>query len=109
MTMKTLTETFNKISVAKGDTFEIELYGNASTGYNWDVQVVAGKARLLSHVSEPPAYIAKSNIFAGGGGGNENFVFVAEEAGEIDIKADYKRSWESKPAAKSVSFNISVK
>lgn len=103
--MKKLTEAFNKVTVAKGETFAIELESNPSTGYSWDLRLKAGKAKLvdedfISSVSEPEIC---------GAGGKEVFVFKAEESGTIEIEAQYKRSWESKPPAKVQNFSVTVK
>ena len=104
--MKKLTETFNKISVAKGETFKIELYGNPTTGYLWDMSVTAGKATLVKQDSDAPSLV--NDRMAIGGGSMQHFIFKAEEAGEIEIKAEYKRPWEKNPAAQSHSFKITV-
>jgi len=106
--MKKLTETFNKISVVKGDSFEIELSTNLSTGYGWDLQVVSGKASLLTDNIDPPQRGASGEMFIGGES-NQHFVFIAEESGQIDIKAEYKRPWEKKPPLKSIDFSIAVR
>ena len=104
--MKKLTEEFNKASVAKGEHFAIMLDSNPSTGYGWDVQLKAGKASL---VAEDYISDAKPGSMVYGGGGKEVFVFKAEEAGTIEIEAQYKRSWENKPPLKSQGFSVTVK
>jgi len=104
--MKKLTEEFNKVSVAKGEYFAIELKSNPSTGYGWDVQLKAGKASLVmkDYISD-----AQPGSMLVGGGGKQVFVYKAEEAGAIEIEAGYKRSWETTPPLKSKSFSITVK
>lgn len=98
-----LTETFNSISVRKGELFTLELPTNASTGYSWQIDVVAGKAQLLTqdYVDLPPAGMV-------GGGCTQRLLYRADEAGEIEIRADYRRPWENTPPAKSHTFKISV-
>jgi len=105
--MKRLTEDFNKVTVAKGETFSIELASNPSTGYGWDVQLKSGKASLVKedYVSSAPA-----GSMIVGGDGKEIFVFKANETGTVEIEAQYKRSWEkSVPAAKVKNFSVTVK
>ena len=104
--MKKLTEEFNKVTVAKGESFSIELVSNPSTGYAWDLKLKAGKASLVKEdfISDAP----RSSMVCGAGG-KEVFVFKAEESGIIEIAADYKRSWEKVPPVKSQSFRITVK
>lgn len=94
----TLTETFNQATVKKGDIFRIELNegGIAGLGYD-DVQVVSGKAKLLSdtreHYDDP-----------------HRFEFKAEEVGEIEIVAKGRLyGFGGKPAAEnSLHFKIKV-
>ena len=104
--MKKLTEDFNKVTVAKGETFSIELDSVPSAGYSWDLKLKAGKASLVKEdwVSDQPL---DEEIC---GGGKEVFVYKAEAAGTIEIEAEYKRSWEkTTPPLKSQRFNITVK
>ena len=104
--MQKLTEKFNAISVKKGETFVVELESNGSTGYSWDLQLIAGKARLLKKVYN-------SSVNGGpmlvGSGGRESFIFKAEEAGIIELKAEYRRPWKkNNPPAASHTFQIKV-
>ena len=74
----TLTEEFNQTSVKKGDTFRIVLHEGGIAGLSYDdVQVVSGKAKLLSntreHYQDP-----------------RTLEFKAEAAGEIEIVAKGK-------------------
>ena len=104
--MQKLTMEFNKVSVAKGEYFAIELPSNPATGYRWDLQLKAGKASLVMN-----DYItdAQPGSMLVGGGGKEVFVYKAEESGTIEIDAQYKRDWENKPPAKLQGFSVTVK
>lgn len=105
--MKTLSKSFNTATVQKGETFKIELDANPSTGYLWDVRLKAGKASLVSqnYTSDAPA-----GSMVIGGGGVESFVFKAEEAGTVELVAEYSRPWEkgTKPAV-TQRFDVTVK
>ena len=105
--MKTLSKSFNTATVQKGETFKIELDANPTTGYLWDVRLKAGKASLLSqgYTADAPA-----GSVVIGGGGVESFVFKAEEAGTVELVAEYSRPWEksAKPAV-TQRFDITVK
>lgn len=106
--MKTLTEAFNKATVAKGENFKIELEGNATTGYTWEFTVVSGKASFVKgdYVVDP----TPEGEFWCGVGGKQSGVFKAEEKGEIEIRADHLRPWDRKsPPAESKTFKITVK
>lgn len=102
--MKTLTETFNSISVKKGEFFLVELAANHSTGYSWEMEVAAGDAKLVSTVYIPDD--SKGNTC--GGGGTARWLYMAQEDGLIEINAEYKRPWEKKPPAKAVRFQARV-
>ncbi len=104
--MKTLTEAFNTATVAKGETFAIELDSNPTTGYAWDVKLKAGKASLLK---EDFTSSAQPGSMVCGAGGKQVFIFKAEEAGTVEIEAQYKRAWENKPPAKLKNFTVTVK
>ena len=104
--MQKLTEAFNTISVKKGETFTVELDSNPSTGYGWDLQLTAGKASLVKQdfrSSTPPGSMIC------GAGGTEIYTYKAEEMGTIELNADYKRSWEKNPPAKTCQFHVNVK
>lgn len=104
--MKKLSEQFNTIAVKKGELFAVELNGNASTGYMWDVKVTTGEAAVISR--ETIAH--NNNPMAIGGGAVERTIFRAETDGEIEIEAKWQRPWEkSNPPAKQAVFKISVK
>jgi inhibitor of cysteine peptidase len=104
--MHKLTEEFNKVTVNKGDVFYIALASNPSTGYTWEVKLKSGKASIvkeafLSAVSRDSEVV--------GAGGTEVFIFQAEEAGTIRIKADYKQPWKGGNFGRSHTFDITVK
>ena len=104
--MKRLSEKFNAIAVKKGELFMLDLDGNASTGYMWDVKVTAGDATLISRETIP----TNPGKMVIGGGGVERTIFRAETDGEIEIDAKWRRPWEtSTPPAKHAVFKVSVK
>ena len=111
--MKKLTETFNKVSVHKGEKFMIELPSNATTGYSWELAVVSGKATLVKedYISDhPPEKYGNRHEedFIVGGGGKDRYIFEAQETGALTINANYRRSWEKKAPEKSQTFHITV-
>lgn len=73
-----------------GERFVLELEGNATTGYQWQLELDTDKVRLVDEEYQPSG--------AGvGGGGLHKFTLEPVAAGETIIHARYKRSWESKP------------
>lgn len=110
--MKRLSEQFNSISVKKGEYFVVDLPDNgASSGYTWDLSVTAGKARVVKQefVELRPQDVTPEDEFACGKTLYNRTVMQAEETGDIELRADWHRPWESKPPAKSHVFKINVK
>lgn len=104
--MKRLSEKFNAIAVKKGELFMLDLDGNASTGYMWDVKITAGDATVISRETIP----TNSSKMSIGGGPVERTIFRAENDGEIEIQAKWQQPWDkSSPPAKQAVFKVSVK
>lgn len=77
-----------EIVASVGESFTIELEGNPSTGYQWQVQFDPRKVRLVNREHE----------LAGGGfgaGARELFTFQPLGSGPASISAEYKRAWET--------------
>ncbi len=80
------------IEVAKGDSVEVTLRGNPTTGYSWNL--ISGKDAVLKQVGHPtyrqdPAPQGKVGV-----GGNFTFRFEATEVGTAQLKFVYERPWE---------------
>lgn len=81
------------ISILKlGDTYEVSLDSNPSTGYRWLVEfdedyleLVDRRFELDSDLNPPPP----------GTGGKETFVFRTVAKGNTQVEFTYKRPWES--------------
>lgn len=103
--MKRLTEQFNAIAVKKGEMFMLDLEGNPSTGYLWDVKVTAGDASAVSRETLP----LNANPMVIGGGAVERTIFRANADGIVEIEANWRRPWEATAApAKSCKFKVTV-
>jgi predicted secreted protein len=102
--MKKLTDTFNEISVRKGDYFLIELEGNPSTGYLWEFNVKAGKASIVQKDMEP--FDPRPMVI--GGGGIERTIMQALDSGTIEIEAQLLRPWDKTSVAQRRTFKIIV-
>ncbi len=94
------------IRVSTGDTFEIHLSSNPTTGFEWWIR---------TDLPRPPAELV-GQFFAGdegesmvGAGGEEIWVFRGGEAGTGRIVFDYLRPWETGvQPARSMEFTIRV-
>ncbi|MBI1214660.1 MAG: hypothetical protein GC185_02445 [Alphaproteobacteria bacterium] len=105
--MKTLTEQFNTIAVRKGDFFAVELSGNASTGYLWEVSVTKGQAEAVRRDALPVSRPGPNGEMPIGGGNVERTIWQAQSDGVIELKAEYRRPWEKgTPPAKSLTFTV---
>jgi len=71
-----------------GDTLEVSLPGNPTTGYVWQAPAVPA---LLQQQGEP---VHQSNSKLVGAGGVTSFRFNVVSAGEANIDLIYHRSWE---------------
>ena len=75
-----------------GDTYEVVLDSNPSTGYQWLVDFDAGYLELVNRHFEVDSNL---NPPAPGTGGKETFVFRAVAKGSTQVELTYKRPWEN--------------
>ena len=78
------------IPLAVGDTLEVTLASNPSTGFSWTAETQIGDASVVqqtSHVSVGP------NSAMVGAPGAETWTFRALNAGTTTINADYSQPW----------------
>jgi len=102
-------DTFNsrEVTVQVGDTLEVSLSENASTGYQWSIPP-AVKNKLTPALREreesvdapdgPPGRPAIRHLY-----------FEALAPGTVDLEIHYRRSWESdKPPARKFTLRVVV-
>ena len=75
------------IQVAVGEQFGLELAGNPTTGYMWQINADSRHLELLSQKFEAGGEGV-------GAGGREVFHFRALAAGDIEIACEYRRPWD---------------
>lgn len=93
------------ITVSQGTEVSVELTGNMTTGYSWNVSSVSGKA---AKQNGDVAYTSDAGI-ALGRGGLFTTKFTTATIGDTTVKMEYKRPWEKKTApAKTFSVTIKV-
>ena len=93
-----------RVVLSEGDTIEVALDGNATTGFSWvlvefDDDVVA--------VEGDSAYEVEDTELVGVGG-TWTWVLVARQPGETIVRFAYQRSWEDEPPEATFSFTVSV-
>jgi predicted secreted protein len=91
-------ETNQKVNVAIGEEFKIELVSNPSTGYEWNVTQIADEriANMTSSEYVPP----DSDLL--GASGKQVFTFEALENGTTTITLEYARPFEDSPISRHV-------
>jgi inhibitor of cysteine peptidase len=94
------------IQVSVGQTLQVRLASNPTTGYSWNVQQTPPELEL-----EHSAYTADAqgkNL--PGSGGYQTIEFAAKFAGTPELKLEYRRPWEKDVApAKTFSVTVTVK
>jgi inhibitor of cysteine peptidase len=97
-------ETFNgrTIDVTVGQTVEVHLSENPTTGFRWQLTSDGGPACVMTG----DQFIAPTG--PPGKGGDHTWTFKVVRPGECDIELGYRRRWEGSAAA-SKTFKIHVK
>lgn len=78
------------IKLAKGETLEVRLPGNPTTGYTWEVAQI--DRAVLDPLGEPE--FIQDDGGGLGAGGKIVLRFKASQAGECFLRLDYRRAWE---------------
>ena len=95
-----------QVSLKVGDTLEVSLAANPTTGYNWFQAET--RFRVLKPDGEPVFKPEAPDRM--GAGGRMTFKFRAVAAGETALKLYYKRPWEKKePPDKTFKVTVTVK
>ncbi|AUZ05680.1 putative chagasin family peptidase inhibitor I42 [Vitreoscilla sp. C1] len=81
-----------------GDTFEVSLETNASTGFQWQIHEKTDNVTVVSNrIQSSPS---DSNMPLVGVPSQQLWVFKADAAGHAKIQLVYVRSWEADQVAK---------
>jgi inhibitor of cysteine peptidase len=92
-------------TVKAGDSVEVVIPGNMTTGFSWTA-ALAGKDAALLQLAGAPAYATGSTLV--GGGGTFTFTFKAVSKGEALLKLVYARPWENVAPEKTFSVTVTV-
>lgn len=91
------------LSIASGDLVTLELEGNPTTGYTWEITIVDGTA--LTVLGEPEY---RSDTELVGSPGVFCFRFRAAAEGETEIELVYHRSWEDEEPLQTFRFTVNI-
>ena len=102
-TIVTESDNEKKISLHLGDTVNIVLEGNPTTGFTWEV--TSSNTSILKEVKT--TYKSASTLI--GAGGLFLFTFQAVAEGNADLQCIYRRPWETdSPPAKTFSVTLCI-
>ena len=93
------TQNGSAVETSVGDSFQLKLAENPTTGYRWQLRTdVAPALRLVQESFE-------ASGSAPGGAGARCWSFAADHPGSIEIRLELRRSWQPQPAN---SFGVTV-
>ena len=90
--------------IGVGDSFQLELTSNPSTGYSWNWS----NQQAVSVVEKTDSKYTASNPGSIGGGGSEVWTFKGLKSGSDSLKFEYKRSWEPDSPAEAKTIKVTV-
>lgn len=91
--------------IGTGESFQIELASNPSTGYSWKWM----NKQEVSVVDTVENQFVVDSAAKIGGGGREIWKFKGIKSGSEVIKLGYTRAWESGTAADTKTIKVIVK
>ena len=93
--------------IGVGESFQIELASNPSTGYSWKWS----NQQAVSIVEHVDSKYTPTNNTPGlvGGGGTATWTFKGVKSGSDVIKLEYNQSWATTPAATTKTITVKVK
>ena len=101
--MKQVDESSNEkeIELSIGETLEVRLQENRTTGYRWVFESQGGPAcPYFIDTFEPGAGV--------GAPGTHRWEFRAEQAGKADIALSYRRPWEESEVSRRFTVHVRV-
>ena len=107
-----LTEADNgkTVTVKVGDTIEVVLAGNPTTGYSWSTTLSDKDAAVLQQQGDPVYAQQSTDPTLVGGGGTFTFTFKAVAPGQVALKFGYARPFETGVAPiQTYSVTVNVK
>lgn len=94
-------------TVKVGDTIEVIIAGNPTTGFAWATALAEKDAALFKPVGEPP-YATEASDGVVGAGGTYTFTFKAAARGDALLKLVYARPWESVSPEKTFAVTLTI-
>jgi inhibitor of cysteine peptidase len=95
-----LAQNGGSVDIALGESFEIRLPENPTTGYRWQLQ----PSELTNFDLEEDTFERSRGAY--GAGGVRHWRFRARKAGVTHLDMEYRRSWESQVTE---TFRITIR
>jgi inhibitor of cysteine peptidase len=95
-------------TVKTGDTIEVVIAGNPTTGYEWTAVLDEASAALLEQVGEPVYAAESTDHTLVGGGGTYTFTFKALKSGSADLRLAYARAWENVDPIQTFTVAVTI-
>lgn len=95
-------------TVSVGDTIEVTLPGNPTTGFAWSAALSDEDGALLEQEGDPTYVPETSDETLVGGGGTYTFRFKALAEGEAELKLVYARSFEDVSPEQTFTADLSI-
>jgi inhibitor of cysteine peptidase len=95
------------VELVIGQTHEVRLASNATTGFTWMAHYDETLLALVEDRYEAPPAGGDPPLL--GAGGEQVFVFKALSRGTARVIFEYMRPWESLPPEKSLEYTFNVK
>jgi inhibitor of cysteine peptidase len=97
-------DTGSTVALRAGDTMEVVLDGNPTTGFSWETAAI--DASVLKQLGEP-GFEPYTNLI--GSGGKFTFRFQAVSSGQTLLRLVYHRPWETEvPPEKTFEVTVVV-
>jgi inhibitor of cysteine peptidase len=100
----TLDDNGERVALASGDTIEVTLEGNATTGFSWEL--VDHDPTVITTEGEAVYETADTELV--GAGGTWTWTLVAQQPGECVVRFVYHRSWEDEQPEATFLFTANV-
>lgn len=92
------------VRASAGETFQVTLPGNATTGFRWEFTPAPQNVSMVDLVSA--TYEASTT--SAGAPGLHRFEFLALRAGRTELRFAYRRSWETKEPREQKTIVVEI-
>jgi inhibitor of cysteine peptidase len=99
----TMEDNGSSIEISVGDTFDVVLEGNPTTGFGWIVE--SGDSAIVEVTGEPE-FEPESDLV--GAPGEFTFVFEGMSPGTTTLEFAYRRSFETAPPQSTFTLTVTV-